>query len=759
MYGLILIVGALQAGASIQGTVRTQSTLEPISGASVSLPELRRTVVTDSLGGFVLADVPAGRWRIDARAFGYASHALTVVSAGSGTYHLDFELAVRPFRLGGVSVVAPGTASGINATALDPAGPPPMRMAGAGELKYVPGVAEPDLLRALHVLPAVATISDFSNALYIRGGASDQNVVLLDGVPILNPYHLGGLFSAVNPDAVNAVDVWTGSLPASSPADRLAAAVQIQPRSGSRERMQMRGTIGLISSQLTLDGPLPGGKGGYLVSGRNTYLDLIADAAYATGLLPGTVPYGFSDVLARVDRELGPLGSISWSAYLNREAIAAPGRSAPEPDGELDFDWGSRMSVLTVRRPLGNTWLAQLRFGYTDFFGGFVGWEHTSQVRSCPDCPDQPLETVTVDGTSLTRRLSAELDLVWYARAHQLRLGGGWADWKVHHDVELDGVEEDALISELDGRERTRTYTAYFEDEWNVAPRLHLRAGVRLLDAGAIGRAWLPRLGARITLDDAWALSAGAGRYAQALRGMRDDESVISSFIAYELLSLQPQQAGLAEADDVVLGVQFTRPRLSARIDAYARRMRNLVLGPRVGDPLDTPALITDEYRIGQGTSQGVEAMARWQLTAVDLGFNYALAHTQRRVGSVTYTPRFERQHRLDLTSVYRASTRTLLSARLTLASGQPYTPALTARPNSARMPGYARLDVAARRSSRKRWFGRETAITPYVQILNVLNSKNVMIATPATDPSGKPLFDSWPQFPILPTFGVEWTF
>src|SRR5262245_31391909 len=164
---------------------------------------------------------------------------------------------------------------------------------------------------------------------------------------------------------------------------------QIQPRSGARERTHVRGNIGLISSQLTLDGPLPGDKGGYLVAGRNTYLDVVANAAHRAGILSTTIPYGFSDVLARVDRELGPLGSISWSGYFNREGIDTPERANLEVDGELDFDWGSRMSAFTIRHPLGNSLLAQLRLGYTDFHGGFVGYEHTSQVRTCPapTCP------------------------------------------------------------------------------------------------------------------------------------------------------------------------------------------------------------------------------------------------------------------------------------------------------------------------------------------------------------------------------------
>jgi outer membrane receptor protein involved in Fe transport len=554
------------------------------------------------------------------------------------------------------------------------------------------------------------------------------------------------------------------------------------PRRGSRERSHAQGNIGLVSSQLTLDGPLPGQRGSYLVSGRSTYLDVISDLAYRTNLIDFTVPYGFTDLFAHTEHDLGRQGAITWSGYLNGEAVGVPPRMMRALNGDIDFRWGSRMSALTVRHPLGSSVLAQARFGYSDFHGSFEGREWQPALSCAANCP-RPIEpedtSYYVLGHSLSRALSTEFDLTWVAGAHQLRAGAAWNGLYLRHQADFRNTDSD-ILKDMNLHQQASTLAAYLEEEWSVNDRLNLRAGARVFDAGRYGRAWLPRLGARLRLSDRWSISLGAGRYAQLLRGMRDDESVISSFIAYELFALQPDTVGLARADDLVLGLHWQGPRSSLRIDAYTRRMHNLVMPLPSLDPMETPPVIDDEYLLGSGAAHGLELMARHRQGDFDLGLNYAYTNTTRRVGSERFTPRFERRHTLDLTAGYTAGA-TALNARLTLAGGQPYTPALGVQQNwlfdgdsriraldyflvlgehnSARMPAYVRLDVSARRSMQKRWFGRATTVTPYIQILNVLNAKNVLLTDPAPSPFGKPVINYWPQFPILPTFGLEWKF
>ncbi|MGH7462085.1 MAG: hypothetical protein ACREMA_13825, partial [Longimicrobiales bacterium] len=189
------------------------------------------------------------------------------------------------------------------------------------------------------------------------------------------------------------------------------------------------------------------------------------------------------------------------------------------------------------------------------------------------------------------------------------------------------------------------------------------------------------------------------------------------------------------------------------------------------------PPVFVDSFRIGTGSAHGVEAAARWLPGAWNLGFSYSLLFAERRAGEDVFPPRFERRHELDATVERQWGIHGLLSARLVVASGQPVTPALGMTEafqfdpeqgswqgglprslrgdhNAARLPGYLRLDVAARRSFERRWFGREGTITPYFQVINALNTKNALVAkTHWSYPTYTP------QLPLLPTFGIEWRF
>lgn len=782
----MLLAAALLDAGVIRGTVRVQGSLEPIASATVRIPELDREALTDAHGYFVLSDVPAGRWRVEASALGHRTTGLTVETAGVGTIRLDFELELRPVELPGIDVRATARSEepGFGIPRPDVAGPAATRVRGAS-LRTVPGLAEPDVLRALQLLPSVASISDYSSALYVRGGSADQNLITLDGVPLFNPYHVGGIFSAIGVDAVSSVDVWAGAFPART-GDRLSSSIEIHTRQGGRDHVRARGAIGLISALATVDGPLPGG-GTFLFSGRRTYLDAMSDAAHALDLIDFTIPYGFSDAYLKATYGTGRLGSLSLSAYLNREGIHAPERMRRQTETDAQLDWGSKMVSLAYRRPIGGSLLLEAHAGYSDFRGTFDAWEdrwlgpvRCNAQNEC-DYSDAARDTVQlILGATTARDLLAGADLTWYRRSHTVRAGVQLDDYLFDHALErIEDMDPDFLPT-FERTDRARTIAAYVEDEWKATDRLSLRAGLRFLDAGRHGRAWMPRLGARLQLSPEVTLSLGGGRSAQVLRSMRDDESIASSFIAYDILTTQPGGVGLATGEDVVVGAEWASANSSVRVDTYARRMRRLVLATEPHEPIDTPPLIIDSYRVGKGRTYGVELLVGQRIGRADLSLAYALSFAEREVDGEAFPPRFERRHLLDAAATIPWGERGLVSARLALGTGQPYTPAvgyaapfgfdperkgwtyhgpniLLGDHNTARLPGYLRLDVAARKSYEKHWFGRRITLTPYLQILNVLNTRNALVAE--TQAYGEPRLTYMPQFPILPTFGIEWRF
>lgn len=765
-------------GGVVQGTVRADSTLEPIAHALVEIEALGRRVSANEHGFYVLADLPAGTWTIRVSGMGYRPREIEVEVVDARTLRLDVALEWAPVELAGIEV----TTEGRSAVPVSAAGPPPLRVDGPS-LSIVPGLAESDVFRALQVLPSIAAVSDFSSALYVRGGAPDQNLILLDGAPLFNPFHLGGVFAAFDPSAIATVDVLPGAFPAST-GDRLSSVISLNTRDGGRDRIRGNGAIGLISSRASVDGPLPGGNGSFLLSLRRTYVDVITDAAYALDLIPGTIPYAFTDGHLKLTHDLGG-GTIAGSLYFDREGIRIPDEEVAEGGDDARFTWGSYAASLEYRRPLGGTWHGKLRSAWSAFRGDFELWQSRFDLADgvTGDEPLTPIFEQTLDAYTHMRDAIVGADLVWYGRRHRVGLG-----------LQIDGYLFDHRIGPVDHEfrqgvppfrrtDRVTTTAGYIEDEWTPSESLRLRGGVRVLDAGSRGTVWMPRLGAQYALGSGLALNLGAGRYAQVMHSLRFEEAAYSSLVAYDLLGAVRTGERLPTTDDLVLGVEWRAAGMDYRVDGYLKRTSQLWLPPVPDDPIDAPIVVNEGRIESAAWAKGVEATVRHRRGAAEYTASYALAFAEIEQDGIRYAPRYERRHTVDLSATFRL-TRGALSARLVAATGQPYTPAtgrtvylyydprtgrftsivhdrlLLGEHNSARLPGYFRLDVAGRKEYDKSWFGG-VKVTPYLQIINVLNTRNVLIAEPNQFyyGSGQVVNEYLPQLPFLPTIGVEWRF
>ena len=770
---------ALLPAATVRGTVRSEGSHEPVAYATVRVDEVRRSARTDQRGLFVLPDVPRGSWRVRVSAAGHQPMDTTVRVPATGTLELTFDLRPAPIALPGIE--ARGRQE---SRAASTAGPGATRIE-AREIDAAPALAEADVLRTVQLLPSVAAASDFSSALYVRGGSPDQTLVMLDGTPLFNPYHLGGLFGAIDPDAVAAVDVLPGAFPARV-GDRLSGIIDIQTRDGGRDRVRGFGGTSLISSRAGVEGPLPGGRGSYLVSARRTYLDLFTKAAYGLGLIDVTVPYAFTDAHLKVTHDVGTLGRLSAAVYIDEEGLGYP-KERPSPDAEpgsgpsddINFGWGSRVGTLRFRRPLGSTVVAELRAAVSTFHGSFEVLSPRYRGEGRPDSLVQ-----LVNARTGMRDLMAGADVTWHARGHQLRGGVQWDAYRFDHDINERGDEAGPFFDSFRRNDEPTTLAAYVEDEWQPTSLLRLRGGVRVLAAGERGTAILPRIGAQYSVTPALTLTLGAGRSAQVLHSLRSEESLGASIMAYDLMSAVPVETGLSTATDVVGGAEWVRGTTTVRVDAFAKRLANVPIPPVPSDITEAPVLVGSGFVAGTGDARGIELLARHSRGRALYSLAYALNDVKLEVGGFRYTPRFERRHTMDAVATLPWGRRGEISTRLALASGQPYTPpsgfgkplrydpssgafvdyggggaVLLGEHNSSRLPGYFRLDVGFRRSYEPTLFGRRTTITPFLQILNVLNTPNVLAGVPEVYGEAGPEISYAPQLPILPTIGFEWKF
>lgn len=774
----MLLIGL--AGGVVHGTVRADSTMEPIAYALIEVERLGRRVVADERGYYLLADLPPGTWTVRFTAIGYRVREVDVEIGEGQKVRLDIALQWTPVQLAGLKVSAVGQ----SAASVVTAGPPAARVDGPS-LSIVPGLAEADVFRALETLPSVAAMSDFSSAFYVRGGAPDQNLILLDGAPLFNPFHLGGVFAAIDPSAIATVDVLPGAFPASA-GDRMSSVISLNTRDGGRDRIRGNGAIGLISSRASVDGPLPGGKGSYLLSLRRTYVDLFTDLAYELDLIPVTVPYAFTDGLLKLTHDIGTGGSVTASLYADREAVRFRREMVIEDGTDARFNWGSYAATLEYRQPLGGTWHGKLRGAWSAFRGDFQLWERRYYGPDEPTPDDAPTAVFehTLDAFTHMRDVVAGADLTWHGRSHRLGLGFQLDAYLFDHRV---GPEDHALrhaVRPFERTDRVTTLAGYVEDEWAPTASLRLRGGVRVLHAGDRGTVWMPRLGARYDLGSGFALNLGAGRYAQVMHSLRFEEAVFAGLVAYDMLGAVRPGERMPTTEDLVLGLEWHGTGTAFRIDGYLKRTADLLLPPLPDDPVNAPLVVPAGRTRAYARARGVEATLRHRRGEAEISASYTLAFAEIEQDGVRYIPRYDRRHTVDLSAVLPLGRRGLFSARLVAATGQPFTPAtgrarflhydpvtgryhpigsnvlLLGEHNSERLPSYLRLDVAVRKEYDKSWFGG-VKITPYLQVLNVLNSQNVLAANPNQQyaPTYRAVNEYFPQLPFLPTFGVEWRF
>lgn len=775
---LFLFPGAARAqDATIFGWVRAEGSLEPVPFASVEAPAASRGAVSDEHGYYVFTGIPPGRVTLRIANLGYAAMDTVVTLTPGQKLRLDVILRPRAVRLEAIQVGAGADAPG----AVPPPGPPPVRI-DAATLAVVPALAEKDAMRAVQLLPSVAAASDFSTALYIRGGSPDQNLILVDGAPVFNPYHLGGLFSAIDPDAISTLEVQPGGMPAAD-GDRVSGVVKIWTRDGGRDRVRSHGALGLVSSRLGVDGPLPWRGGSYLVSARRTYFDLMTKAAYELGVIETPFPYSFTDAHAKLTQDIGFTGRLNVSGYINDERIHTP--REVEPNSRTAWAWGTRAGSISYRQPVTASLMAEVTLAGTSFDGDFDVIELEREYA----------DTVFL-GRITMRDVVGSASLTWYGARHELRAGMQADDYGFRYDFLLgngtsqsgdptgDDLGGDDLFSAIERDAGITTLAAYLENQWKITRTLALRAGIRTLSADGFGTVWMPRLGLRLAVTDRIALTAGAGRYAQGIQSLRDEESVLASVMPYELLTPAEPGVGFTVADDVVIGTEYRTMDTRLRLEAYAKRYPTLPIPPLAADPLTAPVFAT-EFRRGSGSAAGLEVFAQHRRGGSTIIASYALTWARRELDDDRYAPRFHRRHMLDVTGGWGVFDGSLVTARVAAGTGQPYTPALSRiapywfdaatglyRPvgdgagvvlgghNSRRLPGYLRLDLGYRGFLERRWFGRDFEIVPFVQVLNVLGNRNVITGAPQYNEfTGRGELDYFPALPTLPTFGIEWKF
>jgi len=738
---LALALAPAPAGAaSLSGFLSDANNGESLAFATVVVrgDSVSTGALSNADGFYAVNGLRAGTYVVTYQAIGYEARRDTLSLSAADQLRRDVALGVAPLQMEGVEITA-------NREKAEQQLQPGFIAFDARQLKRMPSVGEPDIIRSLQLLPGIQSASDISSGLYIRGGGPDQTLILLDQIPLYNPTHAFGFFSTFNADAIKDVNLYKGAYPAQY-GGRLSSVLDVINREGNRNAFQGRGGVSLIAGRLTLEGPLR--RGSWIVSGRRTYLDPILSALRTD---ENEIPsYYFYDTNARLHQDLSDTDQLTVSGYFGRD------------DLNLDLDEGSFVDLRWGNAAMTAKWTHILS---PTLFGNFLvaGSEYTSETRlSFFDTP--------IQFSNGLRDLSLKADLDYHPNAaHVVTAGLLASQYKFSFEQEFNRDSQAGID------QTPHSYALYAQDEWIASPLTTVRSGVHVRYFSE-GSRWIaePRLSVSQIVGDGLRLKLASGGYHQFLQLVSTEGFSGGDFWVPTDATAKPGRSWQG-----VLGLEWEKSRRYAfTVESYYTDLRNLVLFDNDTAIDGEGTASEDVFKTGgTGHATGLEFFGERRSGALTGWLGYTLGWSRRTFRELnqgeSFPPKYDRRHDVKLVANYDRG-KWSYGANFIYGTGQAFTPAggrysirnpatgeppeddllFPAERNSARLLPYHRLDVNVARDATL--FGHKAEW--FLQVFNLYSRRNEWFIQYNTEEETAEA-EVVRMLPIIPTIGVNFEF
>jgi hypothetical protein len=691
-------------GVDIRGSVADSATGEKLPFANIILLNTNKGAASNINGFYLLPNVPPGTYQIAASSIGYEREVRLITVLPGNPLTVNFRLKAKPVEFSEVVVTdrAKRELTEINTS---------IHVMEQRDIKTVPVAVQEDIFRAIQILPGVVSTSDVNSHFYVRGGAGDQNLILLDGMKIYNPFHAFGIFSIFDSDVIKTTEVYTGAFPPGF-GGRLSSVVNMTTREGNATNFSGKANINFVSSKLQLEGPMFE-ETRWLVSGRKSLFSGTFDR-----FLNKNVPLSFYDALIKVSREGENNALYGFQGFFSGDELHS-GR----PD-EADYRWRNHAVGFTA------SGLIQDRL-----YISAVGFENSFAAERNP----KESKTITPSSTTVTE-VGVRAHATLYTDSHDLFFFGFEFSFpRLEYDLINTFGTARHLVSSFVESWAWMRYQAKFE-------QLQLDGGIHT-DVGSLfqRRSSLslvqPRLNISYLVAPEWRAKASYGRFNQNMITVNNEDDIISIFDAWIQV---PDELQSEQSDHYVLGIEGNIVReLSTNVQLYYKHYGSLVTYNR--DKVDAR---DPDYVNGTGRAYGLEALIRYGVPMVDLYAAYTLGWTTVTSNRFTYYPRYDRRHTLNVLAVVHPLERLEATLRWEVGSGFPFTQTIgyydrlvfggifdgsfvgeTGKPysllgqkNAARLPTYHRLDA----SVTYRFVIEPLKGTVGLSVINLYNQRNV---------------------------------
>ncbi|WP_455586265.1 TonB-dependent receptor domain-containing protein [Bacteroides sp.] len=656
---------------TISGYVTDGTSSETLIGANI-LESRQKQGTTTNPYGFYSITLPAGETELSFSYLGYETQHHTLALNKDTVLNV---LMQDNNQLEEVVIVSDKTEAGIAATQMGAVDIP------MAQIKNTPSVlGEADVMKTIQLMPGVQAGVEGSAGLYVRGGGPDQNLILLDGVPVYNVDHLFGFFSVFTPEAVKKVTLFKSSFPARF-GGRLSSVVDIRSNDGDMKRYHGTLSIGLLSSKLQLEGPIIKDKTSFNLSARRSYIDLIAKPFMPKNDKTG---YYFYDVNAKINHKFSDRSRLFLNFYNGKDKYSFKySESAPYSyEDKMSLDWGNiiasaRWNYIFNQKLFSNTTVA---------YNKYLMNANSSSYSKTDNIDKTSENRYQSNYHSGIRDWSYQIDFDYHpVPAHHIKFGAGYLRHNFHPEVTTSKIlekeggiigQDTAYNSTSNSTVRAHEISAYIEDNFDIGSRLRLNVGLHLSTFHVQKKSYFsvqPRVSARYQASKSIALKASYTKMSQYIHLLSSTPISMPTDLWVPVTStVKPMQA-----HQYSLGSYYTGlPGWEFSIEGYYKQMRNVLEYKEGVTFFGSSSGWENKVEMGKGRSMGVEFMAQKTTGKTTGWIAYTLAKSDRIFApgginnGIRFPYKYDRRHNLSLVVNHKFNNRIDIGASWIFATG-----------------------------------------------------------------------------------------
>lgn len=698
-----LLVSA-QESYTVSGNIIEKGSGEDLIGATIVLqPGMQGTVSNHY--GFYSISAPEGTYTISFSFLGYETIEKRIVLERD--IHLDAELEEKSIRLNEVTVSAVRSDRNISNPGMS------IERLDMKDVDLIPVLmGEKDILKTLQLLPGISTPSEGSTGFNVRGGSSDQNLILLDEASVYSASHLAGFFSVFNSDIIKDITVYKGGIP-STYGGRASSVVDISMNNGNLKNFEGKGGIGLLSTRLSLEGPVIRDKMSYIISARRSYADIILKALPGDIIEDGTRLF-FYDLNAKLNFRAGEKNRFFLSGYAGRDVFGFE---------QFGMDWGNYTTTFRWNHLFSDKIFSNTSLIYSDFSYGF---NLDRDLKYDSGIKDYGLKNNTTYFINPANTLRAGFEL------HYRDFNPG--------ALKSEGNSEINII--LDKKQAIET-GIYINNKQEISESLNANYGIRLSAFRQTGdadttRSYIipePRVSVNYRINSKSSVKLSYNRLSQYLH-------LLSNSTTGQVTDIWiPSSSRIKPiiADQFATGYfrNFLDDNIETSVEIYYKNLNNIT-DFEDGTNIILNENVEDHILSGRGRSYGGEFYIKKKQGRFRGWISYTISRTENLIEGINdfrwYPARYDKIHDISLVCSFDLSRRTSLSSVFVYATGNAVTfpegkyrvngmtiPYFTER-NAYRMPPYHRLDLSIRiRGKERKKFNTSWDISAY----NVYNRHN----------------------------------